>query len=95
MKHLLIQSQTYQAAQFHIHLRMCIVMRQIDSLYTPVQELRKTKSTIKITGICITVVVSLVQTTVRGQAVQLTQESEPLRGKTHCIEDILKIITPS
>jgi len=26
MKHLLIQSQTYQAAQFHIHLRMRIVM---------------------------------------------------------------------
>ena len=35
----------------------------------------------KITGICITVVLSLVQTTVWRQVIQLTQESGPMRGK--------------
>ena len=38
---------------------------------------------------------SLVQTTVQRQIVQLTQESGPLIGKIHGIENILKIITPS
>jgi len=38
---------------------------------------------------------SLVQITVRRQVVQSTQESGPLRGKIHSIEDIIKIITPS
>jgi len=45
VKHLLVQTETNEATQFYIHLRVNSVVRYIDSLYASIEELKEWKKT--------------------------------------------------